>query len=335
MSTALTFDFARPWRTHPRETAGLGLLGLAAAIALAGAASSTSLSRWPGRSDSSRDGRRPCRRCPTSTRVRPVAPEDALQINSRDALRHRPESGRPARSLRRRQHRNPRARARVPDQRHLLRGRPGKPRRPARASPRSSSTASATRPSRPASAASSIEGSTRATGCQFTFTCDGSLARAPERSRWNRARAVAEAALAGFVYTPVGNATHYHANYVVPYWASTLAKNAVVGAHIFYRWSGGWGPPGAFAQAYSRPRAERRRRCALRRRRACRTPARGAEALAPAIDEDGRRPGRCRRMTAKARRGPVQPDSAQGGRRGEARRLCRAVSRRRTICAGR
>ena len=55
------------------------------------------------------------------------------------------------------------------------------------------------------------------------------------------------------VYAPVGYATHYHANYVVPYWASTLAKNAIVGAHIFYRWAGGWGQPAAFVKAYVGP----------------------------------------------------------------------------------
>ncbi|MBA2772135.1 MAG: cell wall hydrolase [Sphingomonas sp.] len=63
---------------------------------------------------------------------------------------------------------------------------------------------------------------------------------------------MAEEALKGFVFAPVGNATHYHANYVVPYWASSLAKNAVLGAHIFYRWAGGWGRPPAFTQRYSK-----------------------------------------------------------------------------------
>ena len=95
------------------------------------------------------------------------------------------------------------------------------------------------------------QGSTRATGCQFTFTCDGSLYRRPDAAGWKRASAVAEAALTGFVYAPVGWATHYHANYVVPYWAATLAKNAVVGAHIFYRWAGGWGASAAFGKHYS------------------------------------------------------------------------------------
>jgi Cell Wall Hydrolase len=95
------------------------------------------------------------------------------------------------------------------------------------------------------------EGSTRPTGCQFTFTCDGSLMRGQMAESWRRARSVAEAALAGFVYRPVGTATHYHANYVVPYWAPTLTKNAVVGAHIFYRWAGNWGRPASFTQAYA------------------------------------------------------------------------------------
>ena len=96
------------------------------------------------------------------------------------------------------------------------------------------------------------EGSTRPTGCQFTFTCDGSLFRQPSIDAWNRARTIAAAALNGYVYKPVGNATHYHANYVVPYWASTLTKSAVVGVHIFYRWAGAWGGPSAFAQNYLR-----------------------------------------------------------------------------------
>jgi hypothetical protein len=95
------------------------------------------------------------------------------------------------------------------------------------------------------------EGSTRVTGCQFTFTCDGSLAHRPMLSEWYRAGRVAQAALAGSVYAPVGLATHYHADYVVPYWASSLIKNAVEGVHIFYRWAGGWGRPAAFLKRYA------------------------------------------------------------------------------------
>jgi hypothetical protein len=96
------------------------------------------------------------------------------------------------------------------------------------------------------------QGSTQATGCQFTFTCDGSLERQPDAEGWARAKEIAEAALNGAVFGPVGLATHYHADYVVPYWASTMAKNAVVGAHLFYRWAGSWGKPAAFVQPYAR-----------------------------------------------------------------------------------
>ena len=95
-----------------------------------------------------------------------------------------------------------------------------------------------------------FEGARRSTGCQFSFSCDGSLRRTPMPAVWQRARSVAEAALNGFVYAPAGWATHYHANYVVPYWASSLVKTVTVGAHIFYRWRGGWGRPPAFLNRY-------------------------------------------------------------------------------------
>jgi hypothetical protein len=57
-------------------------------------------------------------------------------------------------------------------------------------------------------------------GCQFTFTCDGSLAAAPSGESWLHARRIAALALAGSVYAPVGLATHYHTQQVVPTWSS-------------------------------------------------------------------------------------------------------------------
>jgi spore germination cell wall hydrolase CwlJ-like protein len=95
-----------------------------------------------------------------------------------------------------------------------------------------------------------FQGSERKSGCQFTFTCDGALARKPDEVAWARARKVAEAALGGAVMKKVGNATHYHADYVAPYWSPTLIKVAVVGQHIFYRWTGGAGLPPAFGGHY-------------------------------------------------------------------------------------
>ncbi len=96
-----------------------------------------------------------------------------------------------------------------------------------------------------------FEGAERTTGCQFSFTCDGALAQAPAGWAWNRAKLVAERALAGHVSARVGTATHYHADYVRPWWAPTLNKLTQIGAHIFYRWKGVYGEPAAFRQAYS------------------------------------------------------------------------------------
>ena len=86
--------------------------------------------------------------------------------------------------------------------------------------------------------------------CQFTFVCDGALYRAPELGAWRQAEAIARAALGGYVESTVGEATHYHADYVAPRWAPLLAKVAQIGQHIFYRWPGGWGQPAAFTGRY-------------------------------------------------------------------------------------
>jgi hypothetical protein len=94
------------------------------------------------------------------------------------------------------------------------------------------------------------QGSTRRTGCQFSFTCDGSLRARREPDAWARARRVAGAALAGSVYGPVGQATHYHASYVHPWWAASLKRAVTVGSHIFYRWRGDWGDPKSFRRPY-------------------------------------------------------------------------------------
>ena len=72
--------------------------------------------------------------------------------------------------------------------------------------------------------------------CQFTFACEGKKLRIGESESWERAKRVASAVLEGRTYlTDVGGATHYHANYVRPYWAKRLKKMDVIGRHIFYK----------------------------------------------------------------------------------------------------
>ena len=88
-------------------------------------------------------------------------------------------------------------------------------------------------------------------GCQFTFTCDGSLAVRPGGTAWAQARLLAAEALAGRIYAPVGLSTHYHTHAVFPAWAPALTRTIVIGAHNFYRLPGAWGEPRAFADIYS------------------------------------------------------------------------------------
>lgn len=92
------------------------------------------------------------------------------------------------------------------------------------------------------------QGSERRTGCQFTFTCDGSLRRRVPLSYFEAARPIAEAAMDGALPDRVGQALFYHAHYVLPKWAPRLDRVAQIGAHIFYR------QPGTLlAQAIARP----------------------------------------------------------------------------------
>jgi spore germination cell wall hydrolase CwlJ-like protein len=96
-----------------------------------------------------------------------------------------------------------------------------------------------------------FQGSERATGCQFTFTCDGALNRRYSDAAWQRARDNADLMLSGGTYPAVGLATHYHTDWVRPYWSDSLEKIAIVDTHLFFRWPGYWGTPGAFRGAVS------------------------------------------------------------------------------------
>jgi spore germination cell wall hydrolase CwlJ-like protein len=243
------------WRAYPRETMGLGVLSAAVAVALGGAAYSSSQDATPEA--------KVAPPAPPPLLIRQIAPEKALEVNEQIPVASGP---------------NPAAKPFVFKGDASSRTQALECLANAVYYEAGSQDADGQRavaqvvlnrvrhPAFPASVCGVVyQGSTRPTGCQFTFTCDGSMYRTPSAEGWKRAYGIAQAALAGAVYAPVGYATHYHANYVVPYWASTLAKNAVVGAHIFYRWMGGWGQPAAFGKAYAshEPNARALRSAAL------------------------------------------------------------------------
>ena len=79
------------------------------------------------------------------------------------------------------------------------------------------------------------QGSERTTGCQFTFTCDGSLDRAPRGVAWQQARTIAFEVMMGFARPITHRATHYHTTEVDPIWSGNLVETTRIGSHIFYR----------------------------------------------------------------------------------------------------
>jgi hypothetical protein len=78
------------------------------------------------------------------------------------------------------------------------------------------------------------QGSERTTGCQFSFTCTGVMGPIGDAAAWARAQRIANAALRGSVYRPVGLAVNYHTTAIHPYWAPSLVVQTTIGAHIFY-----------------------------------------------------------------------------------------------------
>ncbi|NBB51808.1 cell wall hydrolase [Rhizobium sp. CRIBSB] len=100
-----------------------------------------------------------------------------------------------------------------------------------------------------------FQGAGRRTGCQFSFTCDGSMRGNVNRAAWTRARDIASSALSGSVFAGVGNATHFHTTAVAPGWRTSMIRVNQVGQHLFYRFGGRSGASGAFSYA-ARPSSE-------------------------------------------------------------------------------
>jgi spore germination cell wall hydrolase CwlJ-like protein len=227
------------WRAHPREVVGVGIIAAVAAAALA----TTSLTHvsTPQRPHAAPPA-------PPPMIVRPIAPDQALKLNAQIPVSSGPNPA--AAPFVFKGNATARSQA-VTCLASAVYYEAGNQDEDGERAVAQVVLNRVRHPAFPGSICGVVyEGSTKPTGCQFTFTCDNSLTRQPDAVGWRRAVQVAEAALNGSVYGPVGWATHYHADYVVPVWASTMAKNAIVGAHLFYRWAGGWGQPGAFTRTY-------------------------------------------------------------------------------------
>lgn len=80
-----------------------------------------------------------------------------------------------------------------------------------------------------------FQGEWRRHKCQFSFACDGLSDRPKNRTLWQRALRMAGSKLTSMRAGPAtGRATHYHADYVDPYWNREMTKLAKIGRHIFY-----------------------------------------------------------------------------------------------------
>lgn len=80
------------------------------------------------------------------------------------------------------------------------------------------------------------QGSNRASGCQFSFTCDGKSKAITEPAAWERAGKVARLMLDHGAASPLtAGATHFHTTNVSPHWARAYPRTARIGAHLFYR----------------------------------------------------------------------------------------------------
>ncbi len=79
------------------------------------------------------------------------------------------------------------------------------------------------------------QGAERTTGCQFSFTCDGSTMREPDGKSWIRSQEIAALTLMNGVKPLTNSSTHYHTVDVNPKWAPHMRFTKQIGYHKFYR----------------------------------------------------------------------------------------------------
>ena len=73
--------------------------------------------------------------------------------------------------------------------------------------------------------------------CQFSWYCDGKSDTVRDNDAWRMAQIVAyKIVYADKMRGITEGATHYHADYVSPKWASKIQLVGSISTHIFYRW---------------------------------------------------------------------------------------------------
>ena len=74
--------------------------------------------------------------------------------------------------------------------------------------------------------------------CHFSWYCDGKSDSIGDVTAYNEIYVLTEMIFNGTltILDITEGATHYHADYVTPSWASTKTKTTEIQDHIFYRW---------------------------------------------------------------------------------------------------
>tara|TARA_R110000765_G_scaffold325720_3_gene417142 strand:+ start:5896 stop:6396 length:501 start_codon:yes stop_codon:yes gene_type:complete len=70
--------------------------------------------------------------------------------------------------------------------------------------------------------------------CQFSYYCDGKTEIMHDKKAKRTAHFIAKFGLDGMEVSSIIGATHYHAEYVKPYWVRFTKRLKKIGKHIFY-----------------------------------------------------------------------------------------------------
>ncbi|WP_341861890.1 cell wall hydrolase [Gymnodinialimonas sp. 57CJ19] len=79
------------------------------------------------------------------------------------------------------------------------------------------------------------QGTGRQFACQFTYTCDGRSEEMTDETAMHRLGHIARIMIDDAPRDLTAGATHYHADWVNPRWASVYPQTAAIGIHQFYR----------------------------------------------------------------------------------------------------
>mgnify|MGYP002622725484 CR=1 FL=1 len=71
---------------------------------------------------------------------------------------------------------------------------------------------------------------------QFEWTLDGKSDKIRNKAAWADSLKVAYDVINNRHKDNTAGSTHYHADWMTPYWAKTLDKKGKIGKHIFYKW---------------------------------------------------------------------------------------------------